>query len=83
MDRVTQGNAAQTEEMSGTATMLLTHAKRLGDLVGKFQLDVEQSRRTPLRREETSAETSAATLAKRLPSLAQPSYVGSPDLLEF
>ncbi len=39
MDRVTQANAAQTEEMSGTAGMLLSHAEQLAELVGSFQLD--------------------------------------------
>ncbi len=38
MDRVTQSNAAQTEEMSGTADSLLSHALQLSDLVGRFQL---------------------------------------------
>ncbi|MCA9214685.1 MAG: methyl-accepting chemotaxis protein, partial [Planctomycetales bacterium] len=39
MDRVTQSNATQTEEMSGTASSLLTHAEQLGQLVAQFQLD--------------------------------------------
>ena len=39
MDRVTQGNASQTEEMSGTAAALLSHAVQLKDLVGRFQLE--------------------------------------------
>lgn len=38
MDRVTQGNAAQTEEMSSTANLLLSHSTELADLVGQFQL---------------------------------------------
>ncbi len=38
MDRVTQGNAAQTEEMSGTSTMLLQHARTLSENVGRFRL---------------------------------------------
>ena len=43
MDRVTQANAAQTEEMSGTAGMLLSHAEQLSELVSGFELD-EQPR---------------------------------------
>ena len=39
MDRVTQNNASQTEEMSGTATSLLQHAEQLRELVGRFRLD--------------------------------------------
>jgi PAS domain S-box-containing protein len=38
MDRITQSNAAQTEEMSGTADSLLSHARQLGDLVLRFKL---------------------------------------------
>lgn len=51
MDRVTQGNAAQTEEMSGTAGMLLTHSQQLTDLVSRFSLDDVQSREA--KRKET------------------------------
>lgn len=43
MDRVTQGNASQTEEMSGTASSLLSHSVQLSDLVGRFRLDGESS----------------------------------------
>lgn len=38
MDRVTQANAAQTEEMSGTSGMLLQHARNLSENVGRFRL---------------------------------------------
>lgn len=38
MDRVTQGNASQTEEMSGTADSLLSHSVQLSDLVARFNL---------------------------------------------
>ncbi len=47
MDRVTQANASQTEEVSGTATSLLSHAEQLRDEVRKFQLgNIEQSHGT-------------------------------------
>jgi PAS domain S-box-containing protein len=39
MDRVTQNNASQTEEMAGTAESLLSHSQELRDLVGKFRLE--------------------------------------------
>ncbi len=39
MDRVTQGNASQTEEMSGTAEALLSHSLQLSDLVARFELE--------------------------------------------
>ncbi len=38
MDRVTQSNASQTEEMSATAAGLLQYAQQLRELVQKFQL---------------------------------------------
>ncbi len=38
MDRVTQGNATQTEEMSATAASLLSHAEELRDLISRFRL---------------------------------------------
>jgi methyl-accepting chemotaxis protein len=44
MDRVTQGNASQTEEMSGTAGSLLSHANQLTELVGTFKLHCPQGK---------------------------------------
>jgi methyl-accepting chemotaxis protein len=38
MDKVTQTNASQTEELSGTAQSLLGHAARLQELVDRFKL---------------------------------------------
>ena len=38
MDRVTQANASQTEEVSGTAGSLLSHAEQLRDEVNRFNL---------------------------------------------
>lgn len=38
MDRVTQNNASQTEEMNGTAASLLQHAQQLGNAVSRFAL---------------------------------------------
>ncbi len=43
MDRVTQSNASQTEEMSGTATALLDHAQQLREAVSRFRLDADES----------------------------------------
>jgi methyl-accepting chemotaxis protein len=39
MDRVTQNNASQTEEMAGTAEALLNHSEQLRELVTRFRLD--------------------------------------------
>ncbi len=49
MDRVTQSNASQTEEMSGTAASLLSHSVQLNELVGTFQLGESDSRNTKSR----------------------------------
>ena len=38
MDRVTQNNASQTEEVSATASALLTNAEQLQEQIGRFQL---------------------------------------------
>lgn len=39
MDRVTQSNASQTEEMAGTAEALLNHSEQLRELVTRFRLE--------------------------------------------
>ncbi len=46
MDRVTQANASQTEEMSGTSGSLLSNATQLGELVGRFKLDANETKRS-------------------------------------
>jgi methyl-accepting chemotaxis protein len=58
MDRVTQNNASQTEEMSGTATSLLQHAEQLRELVGRFRLDTEpvSGKKTPARARSFAAK---------------------------
>ena len=45
MDRVTQANASQTEEMNGTSRSVLDHASQLNDLVGRFQLGNDEPQR--------------------------------------
>ncbi len=44
MDRVTQNNASQTEEMNGTASALLDHAQQLREAVSRFRLEAEETR---------------------------------------
>ncbi len=68
MDRVTQANAAQTEEMSGTAGMLLTHSQQLSDLVSRFRLD-DDNDRSSKRREVTHAKPKVNHEAVSTPSL--------------
>jgi len=62
MDRVTQANASQTEEMSGTATALLSHAVQLGELVSRFQLSSQDQVVT--KRRPTASGTSHARPAR-------------------
>jgi hypothetical protein len=50
MDRVTQGNASQTEEMSATASSLLSHAVQLAELVGRFRLEEENDQPVPAKK---------------------------------
>ncbi len=59
MDRVTQGNASQTEEMSGTATALLSHAVQLGELVARFQLSSQDQAVTKRRPVAASSNSHA------------------------
>ena len=44
MDRITQSNATQTEQMSGTASGLLSHSVQLNNLVGRFNLGQSDGR---------------------------------------
>jgi methyl-accepting chemotaxis protein len=49
MDRVTQSNAAQTEELTATAQALADQAQRLRLLVGQFQVDQRVAAQSPTR----------------------------------
>jgi methyl-accepting chemotaxis protein len=51
MDSVTQSNAAQTEELSGTANALAQQAQQLQDLVGRFRLGGHKDVTVDMRRE--------------------------------
>ncbi len=59
MDRVTQANASQTEEMSGTAGSLLSHAVQLNDLVMRFKLEPEEDKRKSSRRPSATKPSGA------------------------
>jgi len=52
MDRVTQSNASQTEEMAGTSEALSAHSNQLRELVARFRL-------------ESSSEPTAAKVQQR------------------
>ncbi len=77
MDRVTQANASQTEEMSGTATSLLSHAVQLKDLVGRFQLDSESGN---IARHSSPAKEQGNS---KRPNVASPKPVQVPAPINF
>ncbi|QJW98242.1 HAMP domain-containing methyl-accepting chemotaxis protein [Frigoriglobus tundricola] len=70
MDQVTQANAAQTEELSGTAQGLTGQADQLRDLVAWFKLD-DGSADEPVRR-TAAAPASAPRSAKPTARPAKP-----------
>lgn len=91
MDRVTQANASQTEEMSGTASALLSHAVQLSELVGRFRLESDnpnQGRNKPGHntKKQPAVRNTTAPKAVRLPSPAPMSFDLSADrsnVMEF
>ena len=66
MDRVTQGNASQTEEMSGTAGSLLNHATQLGELVARFRLESGVATSTGSKARSAKRSGSAAAKPKAI-----------------
>lgn len=87
MDRVTQANATQTEQVSGTAESLLTHAEQLLQVVGRFDLGgaVEpQPKATVKRSPERRAPAANTTRSpKVMPDLGYKSSSSNENLLEF
>ena len=91
MDRVTQANASQTEEMSGTASALLSHAVQLSELVGRFRLESDnpnQGRSKPGHQanKQPVARITTTPKAVRVPSPAPMSFDLSADrsnVMEF
>lgn len=84
MDRVTQANAAQTEEMSGTAGMLLSHAEQLAELVGSFQLDDQvRGEKGSSKRRDKSRSTNHEPEFRPAPITVNSTMSDSGNLLEF
>ncbi|MEZ6097431.1 MAG: methyl-accepting chemotaxis protein [Pirellulaceae bacterium] len=89
MDRVTQANAAQTEEMSGTAASLLSHSNQLSGLVGRFQLSgadnvpVAERKKTPSRGRSTARSAEPQVVAQSSPSLSFEMPPTNAGVLEF
>jgi methyl-accepting chemotaxis protein len=70
MDKVTQTNASQTEELSGTAQALLGHAARLQELVDRFKLGDTLTPAAPIVRKLPKTRRPAPTRNGRRPSAA-------------
>jgi methyl-accepting chemotaxis protein len=91
MDRVTQANASQTEEMSGTASALLSHAVQLSELVGRFRLESDnpnQGRSKPGHQsnKQSVARNTTTPKAVRVPTPTPMSFDLSADrsnVMEF
>jgi len=84
MDQVTQGNTAQTEEMSSTAQGLSASAEQLQAMVGRFKLSADTRAALPapakplapprtLRRQSSRKEPALAALARHT---GQPTEAG-------
>ena len=86
-----QANASQTEEMSGTASALLSHAVQLSELVGRFRLESDnpnQGRSKPGHQanKQPVARITTTSKAVRVPSPAPMSFDLSADrsnVMEF
>ncbi len=92
MDRVTQANAAQTEEVSGTAASLLSQAETLQEQISRFQLgNANGASKAKQRRADNSSRSSQATNRRpaRETESFQPertferAYEGVSEMLEF
>lgn len=86
MDRVTQANAAQTEEMSGTSSMLLQHARNLSENVGRFRLgkrDVPISYRNETKTANVSGTTKNDVVASPILLLDSSPLPASSTVMEF
>ena len=78
MERVTQANAAQTEELTATAQALASQAEHMQNLVGRFKLTHHD---TAIQGRETPAVIRPIVKvreAKAMPKQAGPLVVGDP-----
>lgn len=85
MDSVTQRNAAQTEELSGTSESLARRAVQLGEVVGRFRLGNAGQRgraepRLARQRPAPSLKRSSPAAAPRPPRLPMTSGASLPPL---
>ena len=95
MDRVTQANASQTEEMNGTSRSVLDHASQLQNLVGRFQLGGSDPAALPtLHQKESvagngharhngSTNMPASIPANRIAAISERTASGSDEYMDF
>jgi methyl-accepting chemotaxis protein len=85
MDRVTQNNASQTEEMAGTAEALLNHSEQLRELVTRFRLESSDgtSSSKPGRRTETYQAAKARQIETNLDRVVGKLETASAGFVEF
>ncbi len=79
MDQVTQGNASQTEELSGTAESLAGQAQELQQLVARFVLSNEPAAKAPV----TIAARPAVRKPAAAPKRASAARAFRPESSEF
>ncbi|HEY1339243.1 MAG TPA: methyl-accepting chemotaxis protein [Bryobacteraceae bacterium] len=76
MDRVTQTNAAQTQELASTSQMLATHAVQMQSLVAKFKLENGAAPTAAAPPPKPKAKT-PSTAGKSLANLSKHAAAGS------
>jgi len=81
MDQVTQTNASQTEELSGTAESLAGQAHQLQELVARFKLDAEgAATQRPAMGFKAASRGSAKTLTKPSTTVGRPAASGRANI---
>jgi len=86
MDQVTQGNASQTEELSGTAESLAAQATQLQELVAQFNLVKKTGTKPPATRVAPPSSRRAARPAlttKKAPTVKKAPPAATADDVEF
>lgn len=79
MDQVTQGNSAQTEELSATAEALSEQAKHLQQLVSRFQISLKERKSSVpgYRKSAVASVPSSEESAGRHSMAVHPAYANS------
>ncbi len=77
LDQVTQSNAAQTEELSGTANSLTQDAEAMREQVAQFQIGAGRARSAPRAPARSSGAASPAAPLRRTAAASAPSSSGA------